>query len=166
MRWSLCIVISFLTGSAFADNNTIGPDGVDSAVTGLTGAGVLVGQVDIGRSGKFGYDSPAKSAMGTVPTGVYFRTSGGQDSADSSNVTEHATLVAGIMVGQSSVAPAATLHSAAFGEDADDVDTALTLNRVATLSSGTVRAIDLSFYRELGFFEEGDGSSHLTSFVD
>jgi len=166
MRYFLLIVALCVTASAFGDNNTTGPDGIDSTVTGLTGAGVLIGQGGVGRSGKFGYDMPNMSAMGTVPQGVYFRTSGGQDPPDSSHITEHETLVAGIMVGQASVAPAASLHSAAFGGDADDVDTALTLNRLATLSSGTVRAIDMSFYRALGFFEDDDGSSHLTSFVD
>lgn len=112
------------------------------------------------------YDSPGKSAVNTIPNGVYFRTNGGFDPPDSANITNHATLVAGIMIGDASVAPGALLHSASLGGSATDVEIALTLNRLATLGGGVVRATNLSFGVALGFFEEADGSSHLTQFVD
>jgi hypothetical protein len=70
------------------------------------------------------------------------------------------------MIGEEAVATSAALHSAAVGSGFDDVDLALTLNRLATLGGGLVRAINLSTHRALGFFEEPNGSSHIASFVD
>jgi hypothetical protein len=112
MRWSLLLVL-VIAESAFGDSDTISPDGIDSVSTGLTGAGVLIGQGNQGRSGKFGFDMPDKSAMGTVPVQVYYRT--GTDTADSDNIALDDTLGASIMIGTASVAPGASLHSAAFG---------------------------------------------------
>src|SRR3972149_912738 len=163
-------LILLIAGRAFADSATLGANGIDSEATGLDGTGILIGQAETGRSGKDGYDDGAHSASGTTPTGVYFRTSGGMDSANSSNITDHATGVAGIMIGDQGafkgIAPNAVLHSAALGGNADDVDIALTLNRLATLQNGNVRAININSLRPLQGLEEPNGNAHFTQFVD
>jgi hypothetical protein len=156
---------------AFGDAASVSPLGINSAITGLDGSGVLIGQVEPARSGKDGYDNDDNSASNTAPAGVYFQTSGGMDPPNSSNIGEHATVVAGIMIADEGdfigVAPNAQLHSAAVGFAVDVVETALTLNRIALLSSGTVRATNLSFIHELiGPVDQPNGNSHLTSFID
>ena len=120
------------------------------------------------------YDTAARSASNTKPTGVYFQNNGGMDPAypsPSSHVDEHATLVAGVMIGTGAltigVAPSAQLHSIGLSAVSDDSLDALALNRLATLNNGEVRAINLSFGSPIQFdLIEGDGKSHFTQFVD
>lgn len=82
----------------------------------------------------------------------------------------HATLVAQQMIGTgaltSGVSPGAALQSFGLSDQNDDSLVALGLNRLATLNSGQVRAINLSFVAVPGFFDAPDGNSYFTQFVD
>jgi hypothetical protein len=139
-----------VVGSAWADDDSISENGIDSAVTGLDGSGIALGTSEAGRSGKAGYDTDAdKHASNTTPAGVYVGTMSGMDSPNSFAVFEHATLVASTMIGTDEgcaacigVAPGANLHSLAIVDIFNDVDAALSLNRLATLSAD-VKAINL-----------------------
>jgi len=177
----------FLSRIVLADARTIGPDGIDSKSTGLDGSGIEIGQVEPGRSGKPGYqilpNPPEPAASNTNPAGVYFRAAPGMALPDEAD-GDHATQVAGIMIGDNTVgggafegvAPKANLHSGAIGQgSADDVPAdadvnfALTANRIARLSGPDVRmrAINFSATRGLQpFVEHLDGSTHMTRFVD
>ncbi len=160
------IIFLLVATTAYAAN--VGPEGIDSLATELDGSGVLIGQAEIRRSGKAGYDSDNFSSSNTVPTGVYFQNNGGMASPDSF-LDQHATLVAQQMVGTgipSGVAPEAALHSIGISDINDDSQVALALNRLALLSSGLVKAINLSFYGLMGEFDDPDGNSHFTQFVD
>jgi hypothetical protein len=42
-------------------------DGINSLATGLDGTGVEIGEADLSRSGKYGYDDAAHSASGVIP---------------------------------------------------------------------------------------------------
>ena len=117
----------------------VGPNGVDSAATNLNGTGVLIGQADLGRSGKAGYDSDENSASNTAPAGVYFQNDAGMVGPNEFLLDEHATWVAQQMIGTGpvfGVAPAAQLHSLSLSALDDESQFALGLNRLATLSSG------------------------------
>ena len=136
----IAISLVFMSGTAWASSNSIGPNGINSESTELDGTGIEIGQVEpTGRSAKAGFDDASVSASNTIPTQVYFGTA--VDSANG-HISAHATGVAGVMIGKpevgftlyEGVAPNANLHSGAFG-GGDDVDAALTLNRIATLSA-------------------------------
>jgi hypothetical protein len=81
MRYGPFIVLLCIVSRAAADQAANGANGVNAKVTGLSGTNVPIAVVEDDRSGKAGYDSPANSASNTAPTGVYFQTGGGQDSA-------------------------------------------------------------------------------------
>ncbi|MEX2170299.1 MAG: S8 family serine peptidase [Pirellulales bacterium] len=88
-------------------------------------------------------------------------------------VLDHATEVAGVMIGKDTpfadrvgVAPNAELHSMALVNIfSDDNGVALSLNRLATLNVN-VTAINLSISPALQFSEDPDGNSHMSEFVD
>ncbi len=106
MRSGSLIIVLCIIGRAAADQAANGSNGVNARVTALTGASVPIGLVEDDRSGKAGYDSNANSASNTAPSGVFFQTSGGQDSQDShiydfETGYPHATTVANVMIGQS-----------------------------------------------------------------
>jgi len=174
----LCMAIMLFASPAFAYVVTLGPRGIDSQATGLDGTGILIGQAEPGRSAKALYDTdPLKVASNTAPTGVYFTT--GSTSVNN-DIEDHATAVAGVMIARDQsltglpgdyslwegVAPNAQLHSASVGGSVSDTFAALTMNRLALLAGGTVRATNLSFFRDLQTPIETFGNSHLTQFVD
>jgi hypothetical protein len=172
MRYFIVALVSLITTTAFGDLASIGPGGANATGlrnpdgTPLNGAGVFIGQAEVGRSGKDMYDSAGNSAAGTKPTGVYLQGSNTLDGRDSAYVEIHATLAASVMVGTEGVAHSASLFSAAIA-GGDVVDAALTLNHLAVLGGRNVRTINMS----AGFdFQEGveepNGGSFLTQFVD
>lgn len=190
MRYS-AILLLLIGRIVLADARTVGPDGIDSKATGLDGSttdvdspGIEIGQVEPGRSAKPDYGTPPEPAASvTKPAGVYFRAAGGMALPNEAD-GDHATQVAGIMIGDPTlagglfegVAPKANLHSGAIGEGnsddvpaSADVNFALTANRIARLSGPgvRVRAINFSATRGLqDFIEHLDGSTHMTRFVD
>src|SRR3989304_8402513 len=98
--WSLIIVLCIVS-PVMADQAANGSNGINSRVTGLDGSGgcCVIGQVENQRPGKAGYDSPSNSVSNTVPIGIFFQTAGGQDAANSSNIGNHPTSVANLMIG-------------------------------------------------------------------
>ena len=101
MRLLLVSVFAFSFCSyAFADQESIGPDGIKSKATGLTGAGVLIGQVEPGRPGQPSVDDDMYTHEQTQPFAVY--AGNGLDNPDSGLVQgaigAHATEVAGVMI--------------------------------------------------------------------
>ncbi len=174
MRRYLAVALLLLASRAMGSSTTIGPNGIDSLVTQLNGDGIAIGQGEVGRPGKPGHDTdPTRLASNTIPAGVYFQTFSGMDSPNSGLNSDHATEVAGVMIGKDApcaecvgVAPNAILHAVAILEIQDDVKVALSLNRIATLIAADISAINLSFTPELQFFENLDGNSHATQFID
>ncbi len=190
MRYT-AILLMLVARVVFGDARTIGPEGIDSKATGLDGStaetdapGIEIGQVEPGRSGKPNYGVPPEpAASNTKPAGVYFRAAAGMANPNEAD-GDHATQVAGIMIGDNTVgggafegvAPKANLHSGAIGQGsaddvpaAADVDFDLTANKIAHLSGPgvRVRAINLSATRGLqDFVEQLDGNTHMTKFVD
>lgn len=132
---------------------------------------------------------PEAAASNTNPEQVYFRTSIAQPNEAND---EHATLVAGMMIGNANfgggafegVAPEAKLHSVAVGEGQDDqlpedvdVTFALAADPLARISgpdpnapgqTRRMRAINMSAIRPLQGIpgDDIDGNSHMTLFID
>ena len=173
MRLLLILFVFLWANTGWADAITITDAGVDSKVTGLNGTGIAIGQVEVWRSGKWGYDPVSLSTSDITPTGVYVQGTSGMASPTFGINTDdaHATEVAGVMIaslgtGSVGVSPLAELHSMAT-QSADEVDIALALNRIALLNNGSVQAINLSFGLPLQpFIEEPDGNSHFAQFID
>ena len=84
-----------LTSSIHADTRSIGPDGINSDGLGLTGAGVVVGQVEPGRPGDVDNGDDAAHRNSKVnPTDVFIQNYPANPTANA-EVSEHATEVAG-----------------------------------------------------------------------
>ena len=139
----------------------------------LLGRKIAIGQVEIGRAGKFGWD---KAAMGNYPftlADVLYR-----DRAANPNqhLDPHAVMVATVMVSQEKhlrgVAPAAKLYSSAVGSlrQAGQPEECLTAQYTALQNSGDVRAINFSFGDSLERDPRDnatlDGDALLTKCVD
>jgi hypothetical protein len=163
---------------ASADAVTNGPKGINStgltlpAPSGmaLTGEGVGIGQVEPDRPGRpvaagF-FDDAAHSATETRPAGVYLKNA---LATPNQNTGVHAQYVAGIMISRDGaipgVAPMALLHSSA-SDSADQMDSALSANHVATRNVNDIRAINLSINLPLVGFDTANGNSHLSQFID
>jgi subtilisin family serine protease len=176
-NWMLSVAITLLaTPVSRASEETLGPNGINSLVTGLNGSGVPIGQVEDDRPGVHGYDTAADCCnQHVVPAGVFV-----QDRTANVNesIHEHALWVASVMISKQiavdpdtgmsppiGVAQEADLFSAAFVENILDPD----LQEDAAiasqhLASGTW-AINMSFGLALDGVQL-DGSSLLTQFID
>lgn len=171
--FNLSLILLLVANVVRASEFTIGPDGVNSKGLELTGSGIAIGQVELGRPGLPGKDMAKYVHPQVQPTDVYSGTS--VDSANSVLVTDpgwgvHATQVAGVMIGKPTplgsvkgVAPEAGLYAGGMngviGQGAD-ISFALTANRIATLPA-IVRAINVSAGRELQpVGEKTDGNQH------
>lgn len=176
----LVLAMVMTTAPAFGDVVSISSDGINSEDTQLNGAGILIGQAEPFRSARALFDTdPLKVASNTAPAGVYFTTG---SSGMNMHINDHATGVAGVMIAKDAsltgmsgddygvwrgVAPEASLHSGAVSSVVDDELAALTMNRIATLASGTVRATNVSFNRDLQTpVEQPNGNVHVTQFID
>jgi hypothetical protein len=180
-----------LLTTSWASELSVGPNGINSAVLGLTGAGVPIGQVETGRPGmpmRLGmpFDDPMWVHNQVQPTEVYAGTV--VDTANSGFVTWteetpvedrhglHATEVAGVLIATATptasvqgVAPGASLYAGAIaGANNPDADVryAITANRIAGLPAN-VRAINVSTGRPLqNLLQKTDGNQFPTQFTD
>jgi hypothetical protein len=151
-----------LPSLAFGSDYTINQDGINSKALGLTGAGVKIGQVEIGgRAAKHGVDPPTQTNSQVVPAVIY-----------GPSTTDHATFVASVMISTGAVhpvtegvAPQAVLHTNSYstGFSPDD-NVSIAMNILANVDG--MRAINLSVGRELQEFDPPDGNSHFAKFVD
>jgi hypothetical protein len=127
---------------------------------------IAIGQVEPGRPGMEGVDSPANRHDDVDPTGV-FQFDQGPDTGD---VRPHAEYVAGVMISKNTgtlagVAPAAQLYSSAAPNFSDE-DHLRALDHVASQNSRDVRAINMSYGLPLGGLDSTDGNSYFTRGVD
>ncbi|MFP4254242.1 MAG: S8 family serine peptidase [Halothece sp.] len=139
----------------------------------LLGQKIAIGQVEIGRVAKFGWDKVASENYPLDVAGVFKR-----DRAANPNeaIDPHAVMVATVMVSQEKglqgVAPKAQLYSTAVGSlrQAGQPKQCMAIQHTALQNGGDVRAINLSYGDSL----EGDsrdnpkldGQALLTKCVD
>lgn len=173
---TIAIALLLFAASASASSFSRGPAGANAAFLRspdpntdfLTGAGVNVGQVEIGRPPKDGLDSPANLNSEVDPVEVYRKNLQlTAPTGANANLADHATWTAMTMVGSlSGAAPEASLYSSAFettGIDTGNSDALLSIQRIATRpnSAGT-RTISNSW----GVVGTPNGSSNLTRGID
>ncbi|MGL4512997.1 MAG: S8 family serine peptidase [Lacipirellulaceae bacterium] len=173
-------IVLQLHGSVFAART--GPGGINSDVTGLTGAGIAIGQVEESRPSKDGLDAAAFSNPHVSPAFVYSGLSP-IPAASGQGVTslvdgQHATAVAAILNGSAAsgaqyrgVAPDAQLH--ATSEDGGDSGITLSLQLIATrllqpnIDGDRVRAVNYSAGKRINELVFNlDGQFPVTAFVD
>lgn len=177
--WLACgLVVSGLITPALALYNSVGEEGIyahqlQEPPYNLTGRKIAIGQVEIGRPGKFGFDKAVAWNPAMSLAGIFYR-----DNPAKSNiyVDNHAAMVASVMVSQDKklrgVAPGANLYSAAVGslKRGGQPEECLTSQHVALQNGGDVRAINFSFgeslQRDTRTDAKLDGNALLTQCID
>ena len=78
---SIAVFLMLLASAVRADTVSIGPNGINSVGLGLTGAGVVIGQVEQGRPGDTNNgDNAANSNTTTGPADVFEQANPGNPS--------------------------------------------------------------------------------------
>lgn len=140
----------------------------------LKGSKIAIGQVEIGRPGRFGMDKEIPANAAVTPKGIFRRNAPAKVNGD---VDRHAHNVAGVMISQHKavpgVAPKARLYAAAVAGDYSKNRQAyecLTTQHIAMQNSGDVRATNFSFGEPLELDPRSDavldGKAPLTLCVD
>ncbi|HAC66057.1 MAG TPA: peptidase S8 and S53 subtilisin kexin sedolisin [Cyanothece sp. UBA12306] len=179
--------IAWLTGSlsvfglithSWALDNSVGKAGINAYELhkqpyNLTGRKIAIGQVEIGRPGRFGLDKIAAWNPSFKLAGVYFRN---KLVKANGNLDNHAAMVATVMVSQDKripgVAPNARLYASAVGslKKGGQSEECLASQHIAQQNSGDVRAINFSFGESLQQDPREnaklDGNALLTKCID
>ncbi|MCC5638256.1 S8 family serine peptidase [Nostoc sp. CHAB 5844] len=176
--WGLsasCLSVPVL---ALGLQTSLGTNGIDALKLhqppyNLIGRKIAIGQVEIGRPGKFGWDKAVSKNRAVSLAAVFLR----NGPAKSNNgVDPHAYNVAGMMVstdkGLPGVAPGARLYSSAVGstKNMGQPEECLSAQHIALQNSGDIRAINFSFGEPLNRDPRPDavldGNALLTLCVD
>ncbi len=171
--------------NAFASLDSISEDGINSVSVPYTGNGISIGQVELQRSGRPGFDNPSNSRLGTLPTGVFLLDDRVNPTANSQveifdlsgpQPLAHATQVAGVIISKDALIPGVAQNADLFstagifnnGEGLSETDSwSISSQFIATRNNGDVRAINLSFGIELpSMIGNPDGNSPFSQFVD
>ena len=139
----------------------------------LLGRKIGIGQVEIGRPGKFGIDKVNSVYTKVDPQAVFFRD---EPAKPDSNIDNHAFMVAGVMISRdkllTGVAPLARLYATAVGSfsNGGQAEECLASQHIASQNSDDVRAINFSFGESLERDERDDarldGKALLTECID
>jgi hypothetical protein len=172
------LVFSGLIAPVWALDSSIGDKGIQAAILhqkpyDLQGRKIAIGQVEIGRPGKFGFDKAVSWNLTMSTLRVFYRNKPAQSNA---NVDNHAAMVASVMVSQDKllggVAPDAKLYSAAVGslKRGGQAEECLSSQHIALQNGGDVRAINFSFGESLQRDNRDnaklDGNALLTQCID
>ncbi len=167
----------WLSTPVLALENSIGTNGIDAqklhnSPYNLTGRKIAIGQVEIGRPGKFGVDKAVSKNRAVNLAGVFLRNS---PAKSNTSVDPHAYNVAGVMISTDKalpgVAPGARLFSSAVGSTKmGQPEECLSAQHIALQNGGDVRAINFSFGEPLNRDPRPeavlDGNALLTQCVD
>jgi hypothetical protein len=139
----------------------------------LLGRKIGIGQVEVGRPGKFGLDKASSVNRALAVEGVFHRD---EPAKADTFVDEHAAMVATVMVSRDKrlpgVAPGARLYASAVGNlrNGGQPEECLSAQHVASQNSGDVRAINFSFGEPLQRDPREnpllDGNALLTKCID
>lgn len=139
----------------------------------LLGRKISIGQVEIGRPGKFGLDKAANKQKGLSLAGSFYRNKRPKSDL---NIDSHAVMVASIMISHdkrlTGIAPKARLYSSAIGslKKVGQPEECLTAQHIAMQNGGDVRAINFSFGESLKRDPREDpildGNALLTQCID
>ncbi|HEY9747943.1 MAG TPA: S8 family serine peptidase, partial [Allocoleopsis sp.] len=149
--------MTILPASLQSPTNSLGEAGIDAyrlqvPPYNLTGNKIAIGQVEIGRPGKFGVDKAVSQSWAIALLRVFFRDG---PAKSNSHVDSHAQNVASIMVSADpamrGVAPKARLYSSAVGllNRNGQPEECLSAQHIAQQNGGDIRAINFSFGESL-----------------
>ena len=149
--------VAVLPASFQGSSNSLGEAGIDAyrlqaPPYNLTGNKIAIGQVEIGRPGKFGVDKAVSQSWAIALLRVFFRDG---PAKGNTNVDVHAQNVASIMVSADptmrGVAPQARLYSSAVGllNRNGQPEECLSAQHIAQQNGGDIRAINFSFGESL-----------------
>lgn len=168
-----CLSAPVLALETFLESNGINAFRLHQPPYNLIGRKIAIGQVEIGRPGKFGFDKSVSKNRSVSLAGVFLRA--GLPKSDSS-VDPHAYNVASIMVSRDKalpgVAPGARLYSSAVGstKNMGQPQECLSAQHIALQNGGDVRAINFSFGEPLSRDPRPnavlDGKALLTLCID
>ena len=176
LAWSLAA--SGLIAPALALDNSVGEEGINArrlheAPYNLIGRKIAIGQVEIGRPGKFGFDKAVSWNPAIALAGVFYRDT---PATSNTHVDNHAAMVATVMMSKDKklpgVAPGARLYSSAVGslKRGGQPEECLSAQHVAQQNGGDVRAINFSFgeslQRDPREDAKLDGNALLTQCID
>ncbi|MEC4814664.1 MAG: S8 family serine peptidase [Scytonema sp. PMC 1069.18] len=174
--WGLSASVLSLPVLAF--ESTFGKSGIDAFVLhqlpyNLTGRKIAIGQVEIGRPGKFGWDKAVSKNQTVFLAGVFQRNIPAKSNR---GVDPHAYNVASVMVSTDKalpgVAPGARLYSSAVGagRNLGQPEECLSAQHIALQNGGDIRAINFSFGEPLNRDPRPnpvlDGNALLTMCID
>ena len=172
------LAASGLISPALALEDSLGEAGINAlrlhqAPYNLIGRKIGLGQVEIGRPGKFGWDKAVSWNPPLNLARVFYRN---KSAISNSNVDNHANMVATIMVSRDKqlrgVAPGAKLYASAVGslKNAGQAEECLSTQHVAQQNGGDIRAINFSFGESLKRDPRKDakldGNALLTQCID
>lgn len=139
----------------------------------LIGRKISIGQVEIGRPGRYGLDKAVSENRAIALAGVFLRD---RPATANKNLDPHAENVASVMISSDKavkgVAPGARLYSAAVGSlrTSGQPEECLSAQHVAMQNGGDVRAINFSFgetlERDPRIKARLDGNALLTQCID
>lgn len=139
----------------------------------LMGHKIAIGQVEVGRPGKFGIDKAVSWNPAIAVAGVFHRNAPAKADA---HVDPHAAMVAAVMVSADKklrgVAPGARLYASAIGslQKSGQPEECLATQHVALQNGGDIRAINFSFgeslQRDPRTNARLDGNALLTQCID
>jgi hypothetical protein len=157
------------------DDNTTGPNGIDSRGLGLNGNNVRIGQVETGRPGLATRNGAAFDGTyhnHVTPTDVFLR---GGAAVANMDVAQHATEVAGVMIADGpankGVVPAASLYSAAYRTGGNGAgafeDALLAMQQVSVATASGIAFTNMSWTKFPRAGEGGlNGNSVLSRGLD
>lgn len=176
--WGLSASLLSIPALALVFESSLGNKGIDvlklqKPPYNLSGRKIGIGQVEIGRPGKFGFDKSVSKNRAVAVAAVFSR----NNPAKSNNgVDPHAYNVAGVMVGRDKafpgIAPDAKLYSSAVGsmKSQGQPEECLSAQHIALQNGGDIRAINFSFGEPLNRDPRPDatldGNALLTLCVD
>lgn len=172
------LAISGLITPAVALEDSVGEKGINARQLhqtpyNLIGRKIGIGQVEIGRPGKFGFDKAVAWNPPFSLAGIFYRDTFAKSN---NNLDKHAAMVAMIMVSQDKllqgIAPGAKLYSSAVGslKKSGQPEECLTSQHIALQNGGDIRAINFSFGESLQRDPRPnaklDGNALLTQCID
>jgi len=177
--WAIAVLVAGgAIAPAIALNVSVGERGINArrlhaAPYNLLGRKIGLGQVEVGRPGKFGLDKARSHNREIVIQGVFHRN---EPAKADTFVDDHAAMVATVMVSAdkalTGVAPGAKLYASAVGsvEGNGQPHECLSAQHVAMQNGGDVRAINFSFGEPLQRDPREDpvldGNALLTKCID
>ncbi|MDX1977565.1 MAG: S8 family serine peptidase [Pseudanabaenaceae cyanobacterium bins.68] len=174
--WGIGLLLGLNLSPVLALPQALGENGTDTAGLerspwNLTGKDVWIGQLELSRPRKFGFDRPLNSLEKSQvdPAQVFFRD---RSATPNRHLDEHSHQVAAVMISRDrlyrGVAPAANLIASAYADrgQGGQLEALVAAQHLLKQGNSLVRAVNLSFGEPLAAQADLDGGSWLSLGLD